>query len=137
MNVRAKVIVTGRFLKLTPDMINAHVETALREIGRRGVRIMREKTSPHDFRGDLTASIMWATQKDRGAMGDISGESGADIDELVGPPIRDAVDIGSGLEYAIYRELGSGTHITDYKTDLFIANSVSYTHLTLPTIYSV
>jgi len=131
MNVGAKVKVTGRFLKLTPDMISVHIDTALREIGRRGVRIMREKTEPHDFSGDLTNSIMWATFKDRGAMDSISGESGADVSEIASPPMAGIVDMGSALEYAVYRELGSGAHLTDYKTEYFIENLKEWCRIVL------
>ena len=107
---------TGEFSEMPLEEAKEPFNTILNAIGKYGVDVMRQKTSQHDFSGDLTNSIMWRTAIDKSEMGV------ADASEIDVPEIPNAVDIGSALEYAYYREHGAGKHVTDYKSDEFVSS---------------
>jgi len=107
-----RVQLSGGISNMTVAEMQAPFEGILRKIGAAGVEIMRQKTRPHDDTGDLTNSMMWITDKGK-------SDGGVELDP---PGNVNEVDMGSALDYAYFREWGSGPHTTSNRSDEFIAS---------------
>lgn len=99
----------GPLFEMSPaewgDQISIATEGILQACGARLVEKMREQTRPFDFKGRLTSSIMWRTQKRHSKVNDW----GDTIDE---PDVAlPSVDIGSAAPHAGTREHGAGIHL--------------------------
>lgn len=116
-NIMTKIQTTykGKFLEWKPEDLDASIYRMLARIGERSVEAMRRYTRPHDWKGRLTNSIMWATQ-----MG--QSEISKQEDALPVPTQPYQVDMGSGVYYAYFRENGAGPHLSWEGHEEFIDN---------------
>lgn len=105
----------GKFLHTNVDAVmDAAIGRLLRRVGRITADEMKSYTKPHDFDGTLTESITWRTGTDRGT---INSEENL----ISAPDEMYAVDVGSALSYAFYREFGAGPHQSSENGAEFIA----------------
>ncbi len=106
---------SGGLSQIDIKEFDAVFEKILQNVGEAGVQEMRKFTEPHDWKGNLTNSIMWATSKAKSE----NTSSEPDIDK---PDVANAVDIGSAASYAKYVETGVTPHMSNYKADYFVSN---------------
>jgi hypothetical protein len=110
-----KTTYKGKFLDWKPEYIDDALYAMLARIGERSVEAMRRYTRPHDWKGRLTDSIMWTTQRGH-------SEIAKEEDSLLVPDRPFQVDTGSGVYYAFFRENGAGPHLSWEGHEEFIDN---------------
>lgn len=118
------VKMSGGISQVNPMELNMVFEKILQQVGEYGVGKMQEYTKPHEFRGDLTESMMWKTANAKG--GNTNGDT--EISEVEVP---NSVHMGSANDHALYRERGTGRHVTDDRADEFTANMKEWCRIKL------
>lgn len=110
------VVMTGDFLKLNDRDLYRPIDSALTAIGVVCVDKMKGYIEPHNYRKDLSDSIMWKTSSDK---------SSAEGNEIDAPPAH-CVDIGSANDHALYVERGTGPHLENTDSGEFVAEIIAW-----------
>ena len=106
------VTFAGDFMKKTEADILRPIEAVLENVGTAALEKMKTYTKPHDYRGDLSKSLMWRTKNNYSKV--------EEDDELIDEPPVHAVDIGSASDHAFVREYGSGPHLNPEGSEEFV-----------------
>lgn len=109
------VQVSGKLLDMkVSEHVDKHIYGALREIGQGMVLSMQNYTSPHDFSGKLSDSLMWKSNTE-------TGDKKTEF-EISAPEKPYSVMVGTAVPYAYFREMGAGPHLENTDSDLFVAS---------------
>lgn len=108
-----RVKLTGGLSHISLDEVDQSTQEILVRVGEAGVEAMHIFTEPHDYKEELSKSLMWRTKRSSG------GNEGGDR-MIKKPSYTNEVNIGSANDHAWFREEGSSRHMTDQGSAEFI-----------------